>query len=276
MKNSPRERAHRWFFLAFLTCVLCVTLFPFLWMVSSSFQDPVELGRKAHPFIPTKLTLENYRLLLSSVNLPMHFLNSLLYAGGVMILSLFFNSLAAFAFACLRFPGREKLFTLLMMTLMVPLQVTLLPLFLTLKYLGLLNSIAGLVLPASATVVGIFLIRQFMLDLPQEILEQARLDGCSELQLFRLIVMPMCRPILATMAVFTFVGTWNEFLGPLVIMLRESGYPLPVALASLNTQRGGEMGLLMAGAVLTVLPSVLVFLLAQRHYLKGITAGAIR
>jgi multiple sugar transport system permease protein len=163
-----------------------------------------------------------------------------------------------------------------MMSLLVPLQVTLVPLFLTLKYLGLLNTFAGLILPGSASVVGIFLLRQFMRDLPGEVLEQARIDGCSDFDLFWRIVLPLCRPIMATMAVFTFVGIWNEFLGPLVIMLRESGYPLPVALANLSSEHGGETGMLMAGAMLTVLPSVLVFIVAQRHYLKGITAGAVR
>jgi len=276
MTDPTSTRAGRLVFLLFLTGAALITLFPFFWMLSTSFKVQVELASRRVTLLPQVWTLENYRQLFANFAMFRHFGNSLIYAGGTTAISLVLNSLAAFAFACLSFPGRERLFTLLMMSLLIPLQVTLVPLFLTLKYLGLLNSFAGLILPGSASVVGIFLLRQFMRELPTEVLEQARIDGCSDLALFWYIVLPLCRPILATLAVFTFVGVWNEFLGPLVIMLRESGFPLPVALASLSSEHGGETGMLMAGAVLTILPSVLVFILAQRHYLKGITAGAVR
>jgi multiple sugar transport system permease protein len=276
MTVNTVPRLERLVFFLFLVIAAVITLFPFFWMVSTSFKVQVELASRKVTLLPQTWTLENYRQLFTYFSVVRHFANSLVFAGGTTVISLVLNSLAAFAFACLTFPGRERLFTLLMMTLLVPLQVTLVPLFLTLKYLGLLNTLAGLILPGSASVVGIFLLRQFMRDLPKEILEQAKIDGCTDFDLFWRIVLPLCKPIIATMSVFTFVGVWNEFLGPLVIMLRESGYPLPVALANLSSEHGGETGMLMAGAMLTVLPSVLVFILAQRHYLKGITAGAVR
>ncbi len=268
-----RERAA---FAGLLAVVLAASLFPFFWMLTTSFKVQREIQTPRPTILPAEWTLVNYRDLLDAFPMIRHLGNSVLYAGGVTLLSLACNSLAAFAFACLSFPGRERLFTLLLLSMMVPMQITLLPLFLTLKFLGLLNTMAGLVLPGGASVLGIFLLRQFMKDLPVELLEQARLDGCGEFTLFWRVVLPLCRPIFASLGVFTFVTAWNELLGPLVIMLRESGYPLPVALATLNSEHGGEWGMMMAGAVLAVIPSLLVFVLAQRHYLRGITAGAVR
>ncbi|RCK80945.1 MAG: N-Acetyl-D-glucosamine ABC transport system, permease protein 2 [Candidatus Ozemobacter sibiricus] len=276
MNETRLPRGERLAFVALLAIILALTLFPFLWMLSTSFKVQAEIRSTRPTLLPEKWTIANYRDLLAVFPMVRHLINSLLYAGGVTLLSLACNSLAAFAFACLAFPGRERLFALLVLTMMVPMQVTLMPLFLVLKYLGLLNTLAGLVLPGGASVLGIFLMRQFMKDLPQELLEQARLDGCSEFDLFWRVVLPLCKPILASLGVFTFVGAWNELLGPLVIMLRESGFPLPVALATLSSEHGGEWGMMMAGAVLAVIPSLLVFVLAQQHYLKGITAGAVR
>lgn len=266
----------RLIFLAFILVVLAVTLFPFFWMVSTSFKSKAEILAIHQTLLPIEWTWDNYRKLIEIFDLPRYLFNSLVFASGATALSLVFNGLAAYAFSFLQFPGREKLFTLLMLSMMVPMQITLLPLFLTLKFLGLLNSAAGLILPGSASVLGIFLMRQFMRDLPQEVIDQARMDGCSELDLFWRVVLPLCKPIVASLAVFTFVQAWNDFLGPLVVMLRDNGYPLPVALATLTSEHGGEWGLLMAGAVLSVIPSLAIFLLAQRHYMQGITKGAVR
>ncbi len=263
-------------FLVFLFLTLCVNLFPFFWMVTTSLKPEAEIGQADPTILPRTWTLEHYERLSSIFTLWRHLLNSLMYAGSITAISLLFNALAAFGFSCLEFPGRERLFSLLLLTMFVPTQVTLVPVFLILKHLGLLNTMAGLILPGAASIVGIFLLRQFMQQLPGEILEQARIDGCSDLVLFWKIVLPLSKPSLVTLAVFTFVGTWNQFLGPMVIMLRESGYPIPVALAALQGKHETEWGLLMAGAVVTILPSLAVFLLAQRYYLQGITRGAIR
>ena len=266
----------RLLFLLFVLAVLAATLFPFLMMVSTSFKSKAEILAARPTLLPVEWTWENYRKLVEIFDLPRYLFNSLFFATGATVLSLCFNGLAAYAFSFLQFPGREKLFTLLMLSMMVPMQITLLPLFLTLKFLGLVNTAAGLILPGSASVLGIFLMRQFMRDLPQEIIDQARMDGCSEFGLFLRVVLPLCKPIAASLAVFTFVQSWNDFLGPLVVMLRDNGYPLPVALATLSSEHGGEWGLLMAGAVLSVIPSLAVFVLAQRHYMQGITKGAVR
>jgi multiple sugar transport system permease protein len=245
-------------------------------MVSTSFKGPAEIFTQTPTFIPENPTLENYEKLLTQANLGRSFFNSLVFAIGMMVLSVFFNAMAAYAFAKLSFPGREKIFSLLLLTMMVPGQVTMMPVFLILKNLGLLNTFTGLILPGIGSVFGIFMLRQFMHAVPEEILEAARIDGCSEFRIFYGIMLPLCRPILATLAIFSFIGAWNEFFWPLIIMLREDMQTLPVALANLNGQFNTDWGLLMSGSVLVVIPVILVFLLAQKHYIKGIAAGGVK
>ncbi len=244
-------------------------------MLSTSFKSPGEIFTQTPTFIPVQATFDNYRNLLQSANLGRSFLNSLVFATGMTILSVMCNAMAAYGFAKLSFPGREKIFALLL-TMMVPGQVTMMPVFLILKTLGFLNSFVGLIIPGIASVFGIFMLRQFMQAIPEEILEAARIDGCSEYRIFVSIMLPLCRPVLATLAIFSFIGAWNEFFWPLVIMLREDMQTLPVALANLNGQFNTDWGLLMAGSVLVVVPVILVFLLAQKHYIKGIAAGGVK
>lgn len=272
-QHSPACKAA---FYAFMAVSVLVTLFPFVWMLSTSFKSPGEIFTKTPTILPQLWTLDGYRNLFAAVNMWLHLWNSVIYAVSLTVLSVLFNAMAAYAFAKLRFPGREKLFALLLVTMMVPGQVTMLPVFLILKSMGLLNSYAGLILPGSAAVFAIFMIRQFMAEIPEEILEAARIDGFSEFAIFRRIMLPLCRPIIATLTVFSFIGAWNDFLWPLIIMLREDKYTLPVALASVNGQYNTDWGLLMAGAVVVVVPAVIIFLLAQKHYIKGIAAGAVK
>ena len=268
--------AYQLAFYAFMLASVVITLFPFVWMLSTSFKSPGEIFTTQPTLLPRVWTLDGYRNLFAAVDMWLHFLNSVLYAVSVTVLSVLFNAMAAYAFAKLRFPAREKLFALLLVTMMVPGQVTMLPVFLILKSMGLLNSYAGLVLPGAAAVFAIFMLRQFMAEIPEEILEAARIDGFSEFAIFWRIMLPLCKPIIATLTVFSFIGAWNDFLWPLIIMLREDKYTLPVALAGLNGQYNTDWGLLMAGAVVVVLPAVLIFLLAQKHYIKGIAAGAVK
>lgn len=250
-----------WFL--FLALTLGLTLLPFAWMIWQSSGVASEA-----------VSVSAYRRLFAQADIPRHFFNSVVFAGGLTILSLIFNTLAGFAFACLQFPRRERLFTLLLMTMMIPSQITLVPMFLFLKAFGMLNSFAGLIIPGSAHVFGIFMVRQFLRDLPEEVFEAARIDGCSEWHLFRFLVLPLSRPILATLAVISFIGAWNEFLWPLIVMQGEKMYPLPVALTILNSQFYDDMGLMMAGAVVTMVPALVVFALAQRHYIRGLTRGS--
>jgi len=184
--------------------------------------------------------------------------------------------MAAYSFAKLNFPGREKLFALLLLTMMVPGKVTMMPVFIILKSLDLLNSYIGLIFLGSASVYAIFMLRQFMYDIPDELLESARIDGCSEPRLFFYIVLPLCKPVIATLAIINFIGAWNELLWPLIIMIDEKMYTLPVALANLNGRYGSDQGIMMAGAVIVVVPIILIFLFVQKYYIRGITAGALK
>ncbi len=261
---------------AFLAVCLVSTLLPFIWMFSTSFKDASEIFTKNPVFIPKSPTLQNYRELFSRLDFLKHFLNSVIVALGLTVLSLLVNALAAFAFAKLNFAGREKIFSLLLLTMMVPGQVTMMPVFIILKSLGLLNSYLGLIIPGCASIFAIFMLRQFMRDIPDELIDAARIDGCGDFRVFFNIVLPLCKPALVTLLIFNFMGAWNEFLWPLIIMIKEEKYTLPVALANLNGQFGTDWGILMAGSVVVVAPVIIVFLMAQKHYIEGITAGAVK
>ncbi len=259
-----------------LTLGLLITLIPFFWMVSTSFKSGGSIMTMPPRWIPYDFTLKHYTKLFEEVNFLLHFSNSLIVAVGATVVSLIVNALAGYAFAKFRFPGRERLFALLLATMMIPGQVTMMPVFMLMKELKLLNTFTGLIIPGSASVFAIFLMKQFMEGIPDELLEAARIDGCSEFTIFWRIVLPLCKPVIATLALFTFMGSWNMFLWALIIMLDESKYTLPVALANLNGQHGTEWGLLMAGAVVVVLPVIIVFLFMQKYYIRGITMSGLK
>jgi multiple sugar transport system permease protein len=244
---------------------------PFLWMLSTAFM-PRELIYSWPPhWFPTPPSLEHFVDLFGRIPFARNFVNSLVVTLGITALSLMVNALAGFAFAKYRFPGRDRLFILLILTMMIPGQVTMIPVFLLLKSIGLLNSPLGLIIPAASSVFGIFLIRQFMMGLPDAYLESARIDGCTEWGIFWAVALPLSKPVLAALAIFTFMGAWSDFLFPLIVLHEERMYTLPVALANLNGQHGTEWGLLMAGALLVILPIAIVFLVMQRRFVEGIT-----
>jgi multiple sugar transport system permease protein len=184
--------------------------------------------------------------------------------------------MAGYAFAKLRFAGREAIFKALLAALVIPGQVAMLPLFLMLKQMGLVNTWAGVILPGMAGVFGIFLVRQYARSVPDDLLEAARIDGAGELRIFFLVVLPLLRPILVTLAMFAFLGSWNDFMWPLIVLTDSALHTLPVALASLSREHVQDSELMMAGAVVTILPVLLLFLGLQRHYLQGLTSGAVK
>ncbi len=259
-----------------LTVTAAATLLPFFWMLSTSFKSGGGLFTYPPTWIPQEPTLQWYVQLIKEVNFLLHFRNSVLVSVSITVLSLFINSMAGYAFAKHRFRHRDKLFSFLLATMMVPGQLTMIPVFLLLKKLGLLNSYLGLIVPVSANVFGIFLIRQFMMSIPNDLIESARIDGCSEFRIYWSVVLPLCRPVLATLGIFTFMGSWNDFLWPLIVMVREEGYTLPVALANLNGQHPTDFGLLMAAAVMVVLPVIAVFIAAQKYVIQGIATTGLK
>ena len=255
---------------------LVLTLAPFLWMLSASLMPAGEASVYPPRLLPSRVTLEHYVSLFARLNLARYFFNSLLIASAITLISLLLNSMAGYAFAKLRFPGRDGLFRILLSALVVPAQVAMLPLFLMLKQLGLINTWWGVIVPGMTSIFGIFLIRQYALSIPESLLEAARIDGASEFKIYWWVVLPICRPILVTLAVFTFMGAWNDFMWPLIVLTDESMYTLPVALANLLGEHVQDTELMMAGSVLTILPVMLLFIFVQRAYIEGITAGSLK
>lgn len=253
-----------------------IALTPLIWMVAASIMRPGQASEFPPPFLPTHPVLTNYVELFTRLSLGRALLNSLLVAGATTLAVLFLNSMAGYAFAKLRFPGRDRLFSVLVGALVIPAQVSMLPLFLMLRSLGLVNTYVGAILPGTAGIIGIFLIRQFARAIPDDLLHAARLEGAGEFLIYRRIVLPILKPVLATLGIVTFLATWNDFVWPLVILTDESRYTLPVALASLIGEHVPDTELMMAGAVITVLPVLVLFLLLQKQYVEGITLGGVK
>ena len=261
---------------ATLAAAAIATLLPLAWMVSASFMPTGEASQLPPRLLPSAPTLEHYRALFERLDLGRAFRNSLLLALSITGISLFANSMAGFAFAKLRFRGRDRLFAVLLATLVVPPQVGVLPLFLELRAIGLVNSFGGVIVAGLASVFGIFLVRQFALAIPDELLDAARVDGASEWRIYWQVVLPLLRPILVTLAVFTFLSAWNDFMWPMIVLTDAAKHTLPVALANLAGEHVQDTELMMAGAVVTVLPVLLLFLAVQRHYVEGILMGGVK
>jgi multiple sugar transport system permease protein len=253
-----------------------LTAFPLFWMGAVSLMSPGEASQFPPPLLPASPTLHNYRELFERTGLGRHLFNSFAISIIATALSLTFNVAAGYAFAKLRFAGRDAVFRILLVALVVPAQVGMLPLFLMLKSMGLVNTYAGVLVPWLAGVFGIFLVRQFASSLPDELIEAARIDGASELRIYWSIVLPVMAPILITLGVFTFLASWNDFMWPLIIFTGEDNYTLPVALASLSREHAQDNELMMAGAVVTVLPVLVLFLALQRFYIRGLLSGSVK
>ena len=266
----------RYALTAFAALVALLVLMPLIWMVSVSFMAPGEAAAFPPPLFPAHPTLENYRTLFSSYGIGRYLANSVIVSSLATLLALLFVVPAGYAFAKLRFTGRDAIFQALVAAMVVPGQIGMLPLFLELKAMGLVNSYAGALVPWLAGIFGIFLVRQFTLSIPTELLEAARIDGASEGMILRKIVLPALKPVLITLALFVFLGSWNDFMWPLIILADQDLYTLPVALAALSREHVQDNELMMAGSVVTVLPVLALFLALQRHYLDGLLAGSVK
>ena len=259
-----------------LAGMAALTLFPLLWMLAVSLMPSGEASTFPPPLLPKTPTLSNYRELFAHAGIGRYLLNSLFLATTVTLVSLLFNVAAGYGFAKLRFRGRDRLFKLLLGALVIPSQVAMVPLFLLLKELGLVNSYGGVIVPAMASIFGIFLVRQFARSIPDDLLEAARIDGASEFRIFLTIVVPLLAPVLATLAVFSFLGSWNDFMWPLIVLTDDALHTLPVALAGLSREHVQDSELMMAGSVVTVLPVLVLFLALQRQYMAGLMAGGVK
>lgn len=261
---------------ALLIAGAILAMLPMVWMVSASLMPAGEASSYPPRFFPSRITLDHYADLFTRLNLGRYLLNSAFVALVVTLASLLINSMAGYAFAKLRFRGRDRMFRVLSTGLVLPVQVAMLPLFLLMKNLGLINTYWGVIIPGLASIFGIFLVRQYALSIPDEMLDAARVDGASEFRIFWSIVVPGIVPILATLSIWTFLATWNDFMWPLIVLSDESLYTLPVALANLSGEHVQDTELMMAGSVITVIPVMLVFLFLQRFYIQGVMAGSVK
>ncbi|MCR6628054.1 MAG: carbohydrate ABC transporter permease [Pseudoxanthomonas sp.] len=261
---------------ALLVALAIVSLGPLLWMLSVSFMQTGEAGHFPPPLLPSAPTLDNYREMFVRAGMGRYLANSFIVSTSVMLLSLLFNTMAGYAFAKLRFKGRDRTFRALLAALVIPAQVAMMPLFLLLKQMGLVNTYAGAIVPGMAAIFGIFLVRQYARSIPDELLEAARIDGASEARIFFQIVLPGLKPILVTLAIFSFLGAWNDFMWPLIVLSDDALQTLPVALAGLSREHVMDYELMMAGSVVTILPVLLLFLVLQRYYIQGLLLGSVK
>jgi multiple sugar transport system permease protein len=253
-----------------------LTLLPLAWMVAASLMPAGEASALPLRLWPSAPTLEHYRALFARLDIGRHVAISAGVAAATTVIALTCNALAGYAFAKLPFPGRERTFRLLLGALVVPGQVAMLPLFLLMRVFGWIDTWLGVIVPGMASVFGIFLVRQYARGIPDGILDAARVDGAGELRVFRSVALPLMAPVLVTLALLTFMGSWNDFLWPLIVLADDRRYTLPLALANLVGEHAQDTELVMAGAVLTVLPVVVLFLALQRWYVAGITSGGIK
>ena len=269
-------RTPRWLYVV-MAVGLVVVIIPFIWMVVSSFKPEAEVRSIPPTWWPETVTTDNYQQLFTQLDFPRFFMNSAIVAVTVAAGNMVFCSMLGYALAKLHFPGKKVVFGLVLGTLMIPGVVTFIPLFVLTTNIGLANSLPGMILPFLAGPFGVFLMRQYILALPDELIQAARVDGASELRIFFSVIMPLCGPAVATLGVLTFLTSWNNFLWPLVIATDESKYTLPVALALYAVgQNATKYGLLLAGSVVVVLPVLVVFLVLQRRIMQGIAMTGIK
>ena len=274
--DAHRARSVPWAYIV-LTAGLVLMIGPFLWMLLGSLKPAADFLRNPPTFLPSEATSDNYARLFEQLDFPQFFFNSAVIALAVTVGTLIFCPMLGYALAKLRWHGKRLIMGLVLATLMVPAGITLIPNFILMSNLGLVNTYPGLILPFLAGPFGVFLMRQFMLGVPDELLEAARMDGANEFKVFWSVVMPIATPVLATLAILTFLGNWNSFLYPLVMAQEPAMYTLPVALATFATgQYQADHGMLMAGSVMLVVPVLIVFVLFQRWITEGIATTGLK
>ncbi len=260
-----------------LTCTL-VLILPFLWVISTSLKGNDQIFAIPPEFIPDTFHWESYAQVFERMPFLTYFLNSTFITIIAIIGTVFSSSLVAYAFACLKWPGRDYVFVLVLATMMLPMQVTMIPIFVLFKDIGWLNTFKPLTVPAflGGGAFNIFLLRQFFLSIPQSLFDAARIDGCSEFRIYYQIALPLAKPALATVAILTFLFTWNDFLGPLIYLSDQLKGTLALGLAMFTGQHQSEWGLLMAASVLMMLPVIIVFFFFQKYFIQAFATSGIK
>lgn len=264
-----------WYLL--LTAIAVITVFPFFWMLSTSLKGPLDPITSVPPqFLPGNPTLANYEKVLASLPIPAFFFNSVVVSVAVGLLNVLVAALAAYPLAKMRFPGRDAIFYLLLATLIVPAQLTYIPSFvLAVNVFHYYDTLPALILPNLVSAFNIFLLRQAFRSVPQDLIDAARVDGAGEFRIWRSILLPIVRPSLAAVAIFTFVTSWNDFLWPSLMLHTRNGMTLPVGLAALQGFFSSDARSIAAGVTMTIIPILIFFILVQRYFVRGL-AGAVK
>jgi len=281
-RRHVRHPARRTLLYVLIVATSLAMIAPLYWMFTTSFKPSADIFASPPKLLPSPWIMGNYRDVFTLLPFDRFFVNSVIVSVTIVTLNILFDTMAAYAFAKLRFPGRDVIFFLLLITLMIPFQVNLIPLYRMMVFLHRFNphlgidTYSGLIAPSMIQVFGIFLMRQFFQSIPDEVLESARVDGASEFKILRRIIFPLALPGIATLAIFTFLGAWNDFLWPLLVTSSDQVRTLPVGVALLARKNTINWGDTMAGTTIAALPMIVVFIVLQRRFIEGLTAGAVK
>lgn len=275
---SPRSRRLKINWPAWLVLVVTtvIALFPMYWLFVNAL-TPIRGTPPLTPILIPEFKLDNFERLLGGTKFYTQWMfNSLFVCLVITGWHVLFDTMAGYAFAKRRFPGRDVMFWIILSTLMIPVHVTLIPLYIVMRQFGLIDNLLAVILPGTANVFGIFLMRQYIQTLPSELEDAARIDGASEFGVFRNVILPLCQPAIAAMAIFTFVRNWNDFLWPLIAVNKPQNYTLTVGVANLQAEFMTDWGVIFAGAALAAIPMIVFFLAFQKYFLEGVRMGALK
>ena len=256
--------------------LLTIVLFPFLWLIITTFKADNEIVKYPPTFFALKYTVSSYVKVWQSIPLIDFLKNTVIFAGSVTVISVLFDSMAGYAFARFNFKGKKILFPFILITMMIPFQVLMIPLFIEVFKLGILNTYAGLILPRMADAFGIFLMRSSFLSLPKELEEAARVDGFNEFQIFFKIMLPLCKPAVITLGIVNLMGNWNDLLYPLMLTSTTKMRTISAGLAMFVGQRTLEYGPTLAAAAIALLPLIVVYIFAQKYFVQGIATSGLK
>lgn len=273
--NIKKTIQHGVLFAVLLIIGVCMVI-PFIWTLSSSFKNNNEIFTYPIKWIPELFRISNYKEVWSKIPFMTYYLNTVKLSVIVTLGQVLTCSLAAYSFSKLKYPGRDKIFLCYLATLMVPWHAIMIPQFIIIKYLGLNDSHWSLILINLFSAFGVFLLRQFMLGIPEELSEAARMDGCGNFKIYSRIVLPMCKPGIATLVVFTFNFMWNDYMAPMIYLTSDHLKTIQIGLAAFRSQYGSEYGLIMAGTVCALIPMLIIFCVGQKYLVEGIAFSGLK
>jgi alpha-1,4-digalacturonate transport system permease protein len=279
-KHVNAKKRNALFFKCFTYTIIILftfyTLFPLFWMLTTALKPSYEVLSIPPKFFPSQIMLGNIKKALSMAPFDLYFRNSLIVTVSAVTITVFINLLAGFSFAKYNFKGKRFLFMIVLSTLMIPLQITMVPNFIIMSKLNWLNTYQGLIIPQCAEAFGLFLSRQFLSEIPDELLEAARVDGATEFKIFRSIIIPSSKPLIAVLVIFTFMWRWNDFLWPLIVLSDRKYYTVQLGLSMLQGLNYVNWNDLMAASLIVTLPVVLVFILFQKYFVQGVTTTGLK